>query len=78
MATTTIVESKSKASYTFEEVQKHNTKTSAWLVIDNGVYDVTKFAKYHPGGSILFTRAGNDATDAYHAFHSEQYVAKVS
>ena len=29
--------------YTLEEVKKHNQAGSSWLVIDNKVYDVTKF-----------------------------------
>ena len=29
--------------YTLEEVRKHNQAGSSWLVIDNKVYDVTKF-----------------------------------
>ena len=29
--------------YTLEEVKKHNAAGSSWLVIDNKVFDVTKF-----------------------------------
>ena len=36
----------------------------------NGVtYDCTKFAKKHPGGSVLYFYNGLDATDAYTAVH---------
>lgn len=52
-----------------EEVAKHNTKTDAWIVIDNVVYDVTQFGRSHPGGNIIYQYAGMDATDPYHAFH---------
>jgi len=75
MATTTTITKKThNKKYSFEEVKQHNTKDDAWIVIDNSVYDVTKFAKFHPGGSVILSRAGNDATDAFHAFHSKQYV----
>ena len=30
-------------TYTLEEVKKHNQAGSSWLVIENKVYDVTKF-----------------------------------
>jgi len=57
---------------TFEEVQKHNTKKDCWLVVDDLVYDVSKFIPHHPGGSILARYAGQDATDAFYAFHGEE------
>jgi cytochrome b involved in lipid metabolism len=57
---------------TFEEVQKHNTKKDCWLVVEDFVYDVSKFIPYHPGGSILARYAGQDATDAFYAFHGEE------
>ncbi|NXK21196.1 FADS1 desaturase, partial [Arenaria interpres] len=44
-----------------------------WLVIDRKVYDVTTFAKRHPGGSRVISHyAGQDATDAFVAFHSDK------
>lgn len=56
----------------FAEVQKHNTKKDCWLVVEDKVYDVSKFIPYHPGGSILARYAGQDATDAFYAFHGEE------
>jgi cytochrome b involved in lipid metabolism len=37
-------------TYTREEIAKHNTEHDLWIVINNMVYDVTKFQKVHPGG----------------------------
>lgn len=54
---------------TLEEVAKHNTKSDAWIILDNVVYDVTQFGRSHPGGSIIYQYAGQDATDPFHAFH---------
>lgn len=49
--------------FTVEEVAKHNTKESLWIVIKNRVYDVTEFIKEHPGGDlVIIDRAGDDAT----------------
>ena len=39
-----------------DEVAKHNKLESAWLVIADDVYDVTKFVKYHPGGAKVMVR----------------------
>jgi fatty acid desaturase 2 (delta-6 desaturase) len=56
-----------------EEVASHNTKQDRWIIIDNDVYDVTSWAKKHPGGEkILAGVAGQDATDAWVAFHTNK------
>ncbi|NXK42371.1 FADS2 desaturase, partial [Piprites chloris] len=56
--------------YTWEEIQKHNLRTDKWLVIERKVYNVTKWANKHPGGQRVISHcAGEDATDAFQAFH---------
>ena len=52
--------------YTWEEIQKHNTNTSLWIVVHNKVYDVSRFMEEHPGGEeVLLEQAGGDATNAF-------------
>lgn len=52
--------------YSFAEVAKHNTTADLWMVIDDKVYDVTKFQNEHPGGEeVLFEMAGKDATTEF-------------
>ena len=36
-------------TFNLEEVAKHNKPEDAYIVIDNFVYDISKFAKVHPG-----------------------------
>ncbi|XP_068626738.1 sulfite oxidase, mitochondrial isoform X1 [Battus philenor] len=41
-----------------EEVSKHNTMQSFWVVYRHGVYDVTTFLPSHPGGEQIYNAAG--------------------
>eukprot|EP00184_Porphyridium_aerugineum_P004011 CAMPEP_0184707480 /NCGR_PEP_ID=MMETSP0313-20130426/37291_1 /TAXON_ID=2792 /ORGANISM="Porphyridium aerugineum, Strain SAG 1380-2" /LENGTH=489 /DNA_ID=CAMNT_0027169055 /DNA_START=171 /DNA_END=1640 /DNA_ORIENTATION=- len=54
---------------TIKELASHATRESAWIAINNRVYDVTGFEHQHPGGEILLTAAGQDASDVFVAFH---------
>ena len=46
--------------YTISEVSKHNKYGDLWIIINNNVYDLSKFADLHPAGrSVLVEYAGN-------------------
>ena len=49
-------------------------KKQNYVYIDGVKYDVTNFK--HPGGSVISYYYGQDATDAFHAFHSRSEKAK--
>jgi len=52
--------------YTIEEVKKHNKKDDLWMVISGGVYNLTIYLDYHPGGvKKLMCGAGRDATELF-------------
>uniref|UniRef100_A0A8C7UZG4 Fatty acid desaturase 2 n=1 Tax=Oncorhynchus mykiss TaxID=8022 RepID=A0A8C7UZG4_ONCMY len=60
------------AVYTWEEVQRHCHRGDQWLVIDRKVYNITQWAKRHPGGIRVISHfAGEDATEAFVAFHPD-------
>lgn len=42
--------------YTLDEIQKHNTSKSTWIIIHNKVYDVTKFLEEVSGPLVLHGR----------------------
>ncbi|KAJ3034424.1 hypothetical protein HDV00_005044 [Rhizophlyctis rosea] len=52
--------------YEWSEIAQHNTRNDLWMVIEDKVYDVTKFLDEHPGGEeVLLEQAGVDATEAF-------------
>ncbi|KAG2462448.1 FADS2 desaturase, partial [Polypterus senegalus] len=64
-----------KAMFTWTEVQKHNGQSEKWLVINRKVYNITEFCQRHPGGKRVISHyAGQDATDAFTAFHLDKQV----
>jgi len=65
------------ASLSLEEVAKHKSPGDLWMAIGGDVYDVSKFAKLHPGGSkILEQLAGGDATGEFFALHRKEVLEK--
>jgi len=52
-------------NYTLEDVARHNAKESCWMAINGKVYDVTPFIANHPGGPIIATGCGKDASILY-------------
>ncbi|SNX85357.1 probable SCS7 - required for hydroxylation of ceramide [Melanopsichium pennsylvanicum] len=65
MATTTTAPSSSKMQlFSTDDVSKHNTSVSCWVIHQGKVYDVTNFVQDHPGGDDLILRyAGKDMGD---------------
>lgn len=63
------------------EVQKHQgAGLSSWTIIQGHVYDITEFAKTHPGGQVIRLAAGRDSTcliESYHTRASAPVIEKA-
>ncbi|OTA67926.1 hypothetical protein K449DRAFT_419634 [Hypoxylon sp. EC38] len=58
-----------------DEISRHRSLDDLWLVVDGVVYDLSKFARQHPGGAgIIIKYAGRDATAAYTEVHSPSLI----
>ena len=57
------------------DISSHNKEDDCWVVIDNVVWDITKFAPEHPGGpAIIYKYAGRDASVAYNEIHAPSII----
>lgn len=64
---------------TREEVSEHYTTDDLWVVIDNKVYDLSKFVPNHPGGEKSIAKhAGGDATKGFYGIqHPERTFFEI-
>jgi L-lactate dehydrogenase (cytochrome) len=71
-------DSQSKSNQlTGEEIAKHNSRESCWVIIHGRAYDVTEFLPEHPGGpKIILKYAGKDATEEYEPIHPPDTLEK--
>ena len=58
--------------YSKLDVSQHNTKEDCWVIIDDGVYNLTDFMKSHSGGYDPLQIAGGDATQLFYSIHPKK------
>lgn len=64
---------KEECQFSLEEIAKHQSRQSCWLVAGNIVYDVTPYLQRHPGGGdIILKRAGGTDCQRDLDFHRQQ------
>jgi len=66
------------AVYTMDDVAAHDSAGDAWLVINDRVYDISDFVGQHPGGAIIMSVAGKDATEFFMELHKESILEEVA
>lgn len=65
------VSSTPEAGITRAQVELRNSKSACWSIIDEKVYDLTKWIDSHPGGpSYIQFICGKDGTNSFKAQHS--------
>jgi cytochrome b involved in lipid metabolism len=55
------------------QVRANNTARSCWTVVDDFVYDLTRWINSHPGGpDVILFLCGTDGTNSFKAQHANQ------
>ncbi|KAL2865977.1 cytochrome b5-like heme/steroid binding domain-containing protein [Aspergillus lucknowensis] len=63
------------ASSSPQSQSQSQAKPSAWIVIDDIVYDCTEFQHEHPGGTVVIRSfVGQDCTWQFWRFHTKQLL----
>ncbi|KAK5992467.1 Fumarate reductase [Cladobotryum mycophilum] len=68
-----------ETEYTMEEVAKHNTEESLWVVVKGVVLDLTNWLEEHPGGANAIKNfMGRDATEEFEMLHDDEVIPKYA
>lgn len=72
-ATSTPAPAPTKTGYTMAQVRANNSASNCWSVIDDSVYDLTKWINSHPGGSgAIVGLCGRDGSSTFNSRHGDQ------
>ncbi|KAI9643506.1 hypothetical protein NHQ30_008125 [Ciborinia camelliae] len=64
-------------TFSQSDVASHNKPDDLYIIVDEDVYDLTKFQDDHPGGKKILTRvAGKDASKQFWKYHNEGILKK--
>ncbi|KAJ3294255.1 hypothetical protein HK104_003791 [Borealophlyctis nickersoniae] len=56
----------------WSEISRHTSESDCWIVLNNKVYDVSRFLSQHPGGAKpILLNAGGDATEEFESIHDD-------
>jgi len=66
-----------KKWWTMAEVAEGNGDAHCLMVVNGKVYDVSRSRFEHPGGDVIFSWAGLDATDMFAAFHKRSTYSSL-
>lgn len=64
-------------TFTKDDVASHNKADNLWIIVDEEVYDLTKFQDDHPGGKKILQRVGGkDASKQFWKYHNASILKK--
>ncbi|KAB8337255.1 hypothetical protein FH972_021557 [Carpinus fangiana] len=64
-------------TFSTSDVSSHNKPDSLYIIVDEDVYDVTKFQDEHPGGKKILQRVGGkDASKQFWKYHNDSILKK--
>ncbi|KAL9095976.1 MAG: hypothetical protein Q9165_001974 [Trypethelium subeluteriae] len=64
-------------TFSKDDVSSHNKPENLWIIVDDDVYDLSKFQEEHPGGKKILQRvAGKDASKQFWKYHNESILKK--
>ncbi|KAI1418673.1 cytochrome b5 [Hypoxylon sp. FL1857] len=65
-------------TFTAKDVAEHKDEQNGmYIIVDNGVYDITNFLDEHPGGAKILKRmAGKNATKQFWKYHGKSVLDK--
>lgn len=55
--------------YNMEEIALHNKDEDCWTILNGRIYDISEYAKVHPGGRKIFLGRAKDCTELYNKYH---------
>jgi cytochrome b involved in lipid metabolism len=70
---TTVTQTSGIKEFTLQDVAQHASPSDCYLSINGGVYDVSSYISYHPGGRRMITsRCGTEVTNIFARIHSNR------
>lgn len=67
--------------FTREEIEKHDTDSDCWIVVDGKVYDATSVLAWHPGGKAAITshagKVHQETSDEFASIHDDFAYQKL-
>eukprot|EP00892_Ulva_mutabilis_P010816 jgi/Ulvmu1/8106/UM004_0345.1 len=58
------------ATLSVTEVAKHCTPQDCWVIVHGSVFDVTAYVPRHPGGAMIYVKAGGDCSQLFDSYHT--------
>ncbi len=61
----------SESIFILLDIQKHNDQSSCWTIVNDLVYDITRYIPSHPGGQEILRACGADGTTLFNTRTTE-------